>query len=336
MWSRSCYLLLICLLLWERTLAVPTRVTWVNGIAHNTEHMEEGQLEIAQLFGLPKIEYYHNPTAMKYDDDLRGYAGDLFQASTQLAGRITHEVDELVDYLKRAIHAVGPHGVVVHIAHSQGALITSLAAKLLSADELSQVECLCFGGAAVLTRRDFPSLKRAVNYYSVNDPLLFVVPSASKALQTGVFTPPPPPGTMAAVNAEPEFVFLTPKCGNPTEDHGLLNPTYGEALAWEGRRYQVKYQNPIIRQFIRPAYIFVCQVVLFLWTRLILHNPVLEPLLKVCHFYISEMGNFVRQDILLPLIRLVKLLMEVIAYRVKILRGGNAETIFEPITVEKP
>ena len=52
--------------------------------------------------------------------------------------------------MKEAIEEVGPKGKIIHIAHSQGALITDLAAKNLTKSELSQIEILSFGGAAAL------------------------------------------------------------------------------------------------------------------------------------------------------------------------------------------
>lgn len=133
--------------------------------------------------------------------------------------------------MKQAVASVGPHGRVIHIAHSQGALITFLASKSLTKSEMAQMEVICFGGAeAIQSSNDFP-FARCVNYYSINDPLLFVVASADKALRSGFF----------GVEGEPEFVFLTPREGDPVKDHGLLGPTYREALAWEGKRYQKLY-----------------------------------------------------------------------------------------------
>jgi len=68
------------------------------------------------------------------------------------------------------------------MCHSQGALITYLAAQSLTPDEQSRIEVINFGGARALTRQDFPHFKRRINYYSVNDPLLTFVPSARAAL----------------------------------------------------------------------------------------------------------------------------------------------------------
>lgn len=131
------------------------------------------------------------------------------------------------------MESVGPYGRVIHIAHSQGALITFLASKKLTKSEMTQMEVICFGGAeAIQSSEDFP-FARCVNYYSINDPLLFVVPLADKALRSGFFC--------SMAYTEPVFVFLTPRAGDPVIDHGLLGPTYREALVWEGQRYQKLY-----------------------------------------------------------------------------------------------
>lgn len=77
-------------------LAKKTRLTWVNGIAHNLDHMSDGQISISTLFGGKRVEFCHNPTAMTSDTDYVGYIGDLSQAGAQKLGKITSEVDELV------------------------------------------------------------------------------------------------------------------------------------------------------------------------------------------------------------------------------------------------
>lgn len=148
--------------------------------------------------------------------------------------------------MKEAVKKVGPKGVVVHIAHSQGALITFLASKKLTKSEMSQIEVICFGGAETIRRSEEFPFARCVNYYSVNDPLLLLVPSAARALRSGFLGI----GDESCVkssslvmnsNTEPELVFLTPRSGDPILDHGLFGPTYIDALRWEGRRYQMLY-----------------------------------------------------------------------------------------------
>lgn len=223
-------------------LPTKTKLTWINGIGFNLDHMQHGQQSLSYIFGRP-ISYYHNPTAMANEEDKFGYINDLAQAGQHKLGRITAEVDELYIHLKDAIESVGPKGRVIHIAHSQGALITSLAVKRLTKMEMSQLEIICFGGAEALqVTPDFP-FARCVNYYSVNDPLLFLVPQAARALRTGFMGTECSGEALAkmAANTEPEFVFLSPRAGDPILDHGLFGPTYLDALKWEGRRYKTLY-----------------------------------------------------------------------------------------------
>ena len=76
--------------------AVPTRVTWVNGIGHNLEHMEDGKNLLSHMFGGKEVQFCHNPTAMAHEEDYVGLSTDLLQAGTQKFGWITGEVNELV------------------------------------------------------------------------------------------------------------------------------------------------------------------------------------------------------------------------------------------------
>ena len=203
--------------------------------------MEDGKKEISKLFGGKPVSYCHNPTAMAHDDDLVGYLGDLSQAGTQKLGRITDEVNRLAQHLQQAVAAVGRRGKVIHIAHSQGALVTSLAAKRLSRDEMSRIEIIAFGGAAALQKTTATPFGRCVNYYAANDPLLLVVPQAAQALRSGFAT------SSGSIANEEEFCCLTPREGDPVADHALLGKTYGQALAWEGKRFQTMYQSALYR-----------------------------------------------------------------------------------------
>ena len=234
--SASLLLLLsiLCILFLPHTLAArKTRLTWVNGIAHNLEHMELGRAFISHYFGGTPVLYCHNPTAMSSDEDYLGYIGDLTQAGTQKLGRITDEVNALVTFLQEAVAAVGPMGKVIHIAHSQGALLTHLASQQLTPLQMSRIEVLTFGGAAAIRKTPMTPFCRCINYYSVNDPLLLLVPSAAQALRSGF------------VGENEEFCFLLPRIGDPIRDHNLLGATYASALEWEGKRYQRDYMSHI-------------------------------------------------------------------------------------------
>jgi len=233
-----------------------TRLTWVNGIGHSLDHMEEGKEYISERFGGKDVTYCWNPTSMTHDEDVSGYIKDLTQAGTHKLGLITSEVEQLVDYLKEAVAAVGKDGVVVHVAHSQGALITALAAKRLTPTELNRIECIGFGGAVALRKTPSTPYRRCINYYAVNDPLLLVVPQAAQALRSGfsstiISTAPTATANngkdVAVADDENEFCFLAPRCGDPILDHSLFSPTYGQALEWEGARFQRLYVSPVVR-----------------------------------------------------------------------------------------
>jgi hypothetical protein len=215
-----------------------TRLTWVNGIGHHLQHMEDGEEKISSYFGGEPVLLCYNPTSQAHDEDMLGYVGDLAQAAAQLVGRITAEVDALAQHLREAIADVGPRGCVVIVAHSQGALITFLASKQLTPDEMSQIEVLAFGGAAALRKTSQTPFRRCVNYFSVNDPVLLVVPEAAKALRSGLCS-------------EEEFCFLAPRAGDPIADHSLVGPTYAQALQWEGTLFQQKYRSIVSRNFQR-------------------------------------------------------------------------------------
>lgn len=221
----------------QPVFSIKTRLTWVNGIAHNLDHMEEGEKIISKFFAGKPIIYCHNPTAMEHEEDVRGYLFDLTQAGQQKLGVITAEVDTLVKHLKESVAAVGKRGCVIHIAHSQGALITHLAAKQLTIEEMSRIEILAFGGATALRKTAQTPFKRCINYYSVNDPLLMVVPSAAQALRSGLLVG----------DGDDEFCFLAPRIGDPIRDHNLWGPTYAQALQWEGDRFHQIYVSPIYR-----------------------------------------------------------------------------------------
>jgi hypothetical protein len=227
--------------------------------------METDAPQISRLFGGKKVDFYHNPTAMAHEDDMAGYYKDLTQAGTQKLGRITAEVNGLVQHLRDALEQVGENGRVIHIAHSQGALLTCLACKQLLPREMKQIEVLAFGGAAALRSTPQTPFVRCVNYYSVNDPLLFVVPSAEQALRSGFI-------------AE-EFCFLAPRVGDPIADHHLLGPTYASGLAFEGKRFQRKYQSIVYRS-MRPIVVFFLAFLRALFHRCLLLATVTKAQIK--------------------------------------------------------
>ena len=311
--------------------AVRTQLTWVNGIGHNLEHMDLPTTVIRDLFGGSVPEFCHNPTAMTSEEDYMGYLGDLTQAGAQKLGRITAEVDSLVAHLRAALGRVGESGKILHIAHSQGALITSLAARRLDAKEMGRIEVIAFGGAAAMRRCAETPFARCVNYYSVNDPLLALVPSAERALRSGFLGV----CSRGLPSDEPEFVFLTPRGGDPILDHGLLGPTYLRALEWEGRRFQRLYQ-PISHRAARAISIRagLAAEALLASLRVILRQTVLAFILfvqdvnaRIAHVVVDLIKAVVK-----PVLLVLRILQTFLREVYRSLTGiGDDRDIFEPI-----
>ena len=88
--------LILAICLSCKVLAIRTKLTWVNGIGYNEEHMLSQAPQISELFGGKEVSFCHNPTSMADEEDLSGYLSDLTQAGTQKLGRITEEVNALV------------------------------------------------------------------------------------------------------------------------------------------------------------------------------------------------------------------------------------------------
>lgn len=280
------------------------RLTWVNGIAYHWDHMEEGEEVISKLFGGEKVRFCYNPTKQVHYEDTYGYLSDLTQAGTQKLGMVTEEVNTLVQFLRESVLAVGRRGVVVHIAHSQGALITALAAKQLTPLEMSQIEVLAFGGAAAIRKTAQTPFRRCINYYSVNDPLLFVVPSAAQALRSGLVS-------------DEEFCFLAPRLGDPVADHNLIAPTYAQALGWEGKRFQMQHRSLLYR-LLRPLLVACLRKMLW-WC-------------ATCYEVTRKCANlldaFVQERIVRPLLVFVKLLL---AWVLQLRRSLVGEEKFVPV-----
>ena len=173
---------------------------------------------------------------------------------------------------------VGRHGKVIHIAHSQGALLTSLATKQLSADEMNKIEVVSFGGAAALQKTASTPFHRCINYYAINDPLLLVVPSADQALRSGYV-------------ANDEFCFLAPRIGDPIADHSLMGATYAQALYWEGLRFQRQYQSVVYRA-TRSVVLFILAAFNLMTVQL---KTMLRTMLRPVIIFLLFIFNMIRQ-----------------------------------------
>jgi hypothetical protein len=256
--DRKYYSIVLFFYLLQLSLAWRTRLTLVNGVSHHVKS-DKGEQIISKHFG---GEVVHKPSPRTQREEwMRGGTNAMkLGFPQQLIWRIEKEVESLVEHLREAISDVGPDGCVIHIAHSQGAIITALASHQLAPEEMRQIEVISFGGAAAIRRTPQTPFRRCVNYSSINDPVLPVVPQAIEALRSG------------RVYAD-EFIFLTPKTGDPIADHSLDGITYDTALQWEGKRFKHKHQS-IGYRTLRPLFLSLLSIVRFLYTQF--HQSVLQ------------------------------------------------------------
>lgn len=294
-------------------LAARTRLTWINGVGYSLDTAATEKREISRFFG-QKVHFCYNPTSMAHTEDHIGYVGDFVQAGTQKLGRLTTEVDKLVDHLRENLSKLGKNGYLVHIAHSQGALITHLATQRLTIEEMKRIEVLAFGGAAALRKTPETPFRRCINYYSINDPLLFLVPSASQALRSGFVTD------------DNEFCFLSPRVGDPIIDHYLLSPTYAQALQWEGSRFQRHYQSSMYRS-MRIAFLLISSLFEAIDERLreMLKTLIRYVLLWCVSCYLGARGALVFGQVFLSsfVVKPLLLLFSLIHEWIRSLKGGD-------------
>ena len=234
------------------------RVTYINGIRTAEPDCRQHAELISDLFATPCYALW-NKTA--------GAWADLSQATRQkLFAAETEEVLQLAQHLSQQLEAVGSNGVVVHVAHSQGALITALCSRHLSVAQRTRIHVIVLGGAASISDREYGS---AINYYCSNEPMLYVDSRASRAWKIvgGGETPPTaasnktpqhepalraaealggqrlPEGALGVTVQGARFVFLRPvhKGRFGIEDHLITNEAYLCALRHEAAVFRERY-----------------------------------------------------------------------------------------------
>lgn len=163
----------------RETRQIPqARLSYINGIFHSMQDCDEIVEQIEGIFKL-KVNAYYLPSTGSWVQDVSKAGMILF---TKPGNSVL--VLGLTAHLRRLLNETAPHGRVLHIAHSAGAIITYLAAKhQLSYEEKRRIDVVTLGGGRSITKKYFPG--RLVNYYSQNDPLTIVDSRAGSMLRHG-------------------------------------------------------------------------------------------------------------------------------------------------------
>ena len=154
------------------------RISYINGIYHSKDECQELVDDLEKAFKTKVRPFYLPSTGSWVKDAIKaGYILAFRPKEIDLALNLTIHLRTLLDEVK-------PHGRVLHIAHSAGAIITYLSAKYhLTNEEKSRIDVITFGGGRSLTRKHFPG--KLINYYSQNDPLVLIDSRAGKLFRVG-------------------------------------------------------------------------------------------------------------------------------------------------------
>eukprot|EP01041_Mallomonas_annulata_P001992 gene1992-3874_t len=219
-----------------------TVISFVNGIYHTVSDCQLIKNRLEQIFA-EEVRAFYNPSTGNWISDASRAGFELVRRPDDL-----NIAQALALHLRQALKDVGSDGRVLHIAHSGGAIITYLAAKHhLTPEETARIDVVTFGGGRSITRKYFPG--RLINYYSRNDPLLFVDHRAawlSKISNNNNYNNTNTNNSYNEVK-DPKhntsFIFLDALSGNPIIDHSMEGPTYQWGLEIEAQEYRKRIKE---------------------------------------------------------------------------------------------
>lgn len=121
--------------------------------------------------------------------------------------------------------------------------------------------------------------------------------------------------------------IITTITKDPIKDHGLFEPTYIDALRWEGNRYIALYLPPwypIIQITIKKSNALAD---IFTVAFKILLRNILSPIIA----FVMIMNAWMKKEIILPIIVLFIKIWNMIMDIIRILRSGD--NVYEPVIV---
>ncbi len=210
-------------------------ISYVNGIYHTKEDWRRISGKIETIFSTEVSPFYNPSTGW--------WVRDITNAGYSLVLR-PHDLylsKQLAEHLKSALRKVGEYGRVLHIAHSGGAILTYLAAKHhLSRIETNRIDVITFGAGKSITNKYFKG--RVCNYYTRNDPLIFMDSRAIRLFQRSFLRSSlhsrfySRQGRLIEIRDEKHgtpFIFIDPHSRNPLNDHSIEGEAYQLGLRIE-------------------------------------------------------------------------------------------------------
>jgi len=128
------------------------KISWINGIGNSLQKCQDSATLIQKIFNGAKVHFFHNQTD--------GIYYDLARAARHFYGWECKEAQELAGHLKELLKTAEK---VIHIAHSHGGIITSLAAQHLTPEERSRIDVVLFGSPALIPEGIYKSIRHYVS-----------------------------------------------------------------------------------------------------------------------------------------------------------------------------
>jgi len=219
----------ICGVIGQGNMFRKVRVTWINGIDYTLEDTEKIANYISRVFGGVNVHYLYNPTTGFFNDFYEATRQYFHNASQLLEGNKAIVVQQLASYFRVMIAEVGGvdgGGRIVHLAHSQGGMITQLASQLLTQEERDMIDVITFGTPAIVTSEDYGS---ALNYISNKDYVGRFSSGASYLWPSNQSTD--------------EIIYLDPIPYEGLYDHSMHNATYKAALMAVAQKFRAEYET---------------------------------------------------------------------------------------------
>ncbi len=225
-------------------------ISYVNGIYHTEDDWRRISGKIEAIFSTEVSPFYNPSTGW--------WVRDITNAGYSLALR-PHDLylsKQLAEHLKGVLKKVGEYGRVLHIAHSGGAILTYLAAKHhLSRTETNRIDVITFGAGKSITNKYFRG--RVCNYYTRNDPLIFMDSRAIKLFQRSFLKSSlhssSREGRLVEMRDKKHgtpFIFINPHSRNPLNDHSIEGEAYQLGLRIEADVFKetlIKIQSDILK-----------------------------------------------------------------------------------------
>lgn len=197
------------------------RITLINGII-NARHDLQDTLEMVSAFhGGNNIHYIFRPT--------EGWTKDVVKAGLVKCGWISPQAKQLAARWRELIAEMGGvsgGGLIIHYAHSIGAVDTLSAKHLLKPEELNMIQVHTFGSPSILRPGGFQSVN---NYVSRGD---------------GVSLLDPVEYIKSLINAPDHVTFVSSSWWIPLIDHQLTFPAYRAILESLGKDFLELYAIP--------------------------------------------------------------------------------------------